>query len=134
MPFQLTDPTIPGFDSINGILTQAQLETPDMIYRQQIESRGGGPFDGKMVAGKDWDDTSEVEGMIIVDWVASGRDVNNPALVALVKANPGPHEFWNFSYRDLGLVPGFPPDSSIKVGDVLRFGDGLHVRGILLPS
>ena len=133
MPFQLTDPAIPGLDSINFIIGQAQAETPDEIYRQQIMSRGGGPFDGKMVAGKDWDDTSEVEGDIIVDWVASGRDVNNPALVALVKANPGPDAFWNFSYRKLGLVPGFPPDASIEIADVLQLGTAMRVRGIVIP-
>ncbi len=141
MPFQLTDPNIPGIDSINADLLQAQLETSDEIYRQQIMSRGGGTFDGKVVAGKDWDDTSEVEGMIIVDWVASGHDIRSPALVALVKANPGPAIdpaqpmsvwLWNAGYRSLGLVPGFAPDPAIKIADVLQLGTGMRVRGILI--
>lgn len=139
MSFQLPVSS-PYAEFVNDKIDFTQRESIAYTYGQQVQSYGGDPLAGQLCPGCKtlrWNQTTEVQSLIVEvaaeklnEQQAGGQSGQYPAgFEAMLKANAGPNELWNYSYEQDGLVPGIPGE--LKIIDTAEIGTGRAVRVIL---
>ncbi len=129
-PYQLPV-TVPNADKINPILIQAQLMQMPALYNQAIQAYPGDPLAATVLKGTtiEYDDASQVQRLIHQDASVTGLPDN---IQAILDANKGPMEPWNFSNHQWGLGGG-AFDSSLQVVRVMLTGTAQVADGIVIP-
>jgi hypothetical protein len=136
MSFQL-DPKLPFAAFVNPKIAFTQSKGIDYQYGQMLQSYAGDPAAGQMTGNTTipWNKTTEVQGLTFEFYAVQGIESSPLAptlpddLQQILEANPGPDEFWNYSYEKMGLVPGIPP--AFKTLNTVEVGTDRSVTVIL---
>ena len=118
MSFQLPS-SLPCAVFVNPKIDFTQRENIAYTYGQQAKSYESDPLAGQLCPGCKilrWNQTTEVQSLMVEFYAeqlnsaqAAGSAGQYPDnFEALLKANAGPNEFWNYSYEQDGLVQGVP--------------------------
>jgi hypothetical protein len=140
-PYQI-DSTLPFAAKVNSDLANIQKaaaivgadEALGQAYSAAVTSYAGDPTAGTIMQGSTMpvNAATTVQRMLQLDFVAGGTAGNLDAILA---ANTGPAEPWNFSYNQWGLPPGTSLDPSLKTAQILVNNNGVvstQGPGILL--
>lgn len=129
----VVDPSVPPEIAkvVNREIKSFDGQTLQEIYNAQRVSFKGDPLVGTTIPGTTiaWDQSTEVQSLITVAFNESGGAPDN--LQQILDNNVGPKEPWNLSYEGIGVVPGIPPDSILKIETVIQLSTGNLVTGIV---
>lgn len=91
------DPKQPFAAFVNAMIGYAQYMPASALANQAAVAYSGDPLAGKNVAGRAWNDMTQVQQYICVFYDASGQAMPDN-IGAVLDANAGPDLPWNYSY------------------------------------